>query len=61
MVIEILGYFVLLGWDLRPMIRKESESIIKNGGQGRDRTADLRVMNPPLSPTELPGHEVIKK
>lgn len=27
----------------------------KNGGQRRSRTADLRVMNPSLSPTELPG------
>ena len=30
----------------------------EHGGQGRDRTADLRVMNPPLSPSELPGRVV---
>ena len=32
----------------------------EHGGQGRDRTADLRVMNPPLSPTELPGQNLRK-
>jgi hypothetical protein len=30
------------------------ENIEKNGSGGRSRTADLRVMNPTLSPTELP-------
>ena len=29
-----------------------------DGGWGRSRTADLRVMNPSLSPTELPSREL---
>lgn len=35
--------------------KKFGSNNLINGGQGRDRTADLRVMNPPLSPSELPG------
>lgn len=30
--------------------------VLLNGGSGQSRTADPRVMNPVLSPTELPSH-----
>ena len=43
------------------IIKHQKPQFLMCGSRGRSRTADLRVMNPALSPTELPCHGVFKR